>query len=320
MKPGLAVLLLPLLTACGGPASPWPAEPATTLDLRIAVAPTTVQLLEPVTVTLDLWRREGIAVDWQPAVDGKDFASTLTVSPERPLFGGHWQRTVLVLKPLRGPGELVLPPFAATEREGAAAATTPEQTITVATALAGADAAIEAPGDPFPARLSRWWWAAVAAVPLLLALVWWFRRRPRTVQRDPAEVQLPPHTKAQRALQRLRSQERTTKAQIDTWYVDVSSVLRVYLEERFGLRAPERTTEEFLRELESGDQLARDHRRELDRFLSHCDLVKFAGLVPSPNDHEGTLALASAFVEATRPDRIAGAAATMAAPPAEVAS
>ena len=109
----------------------------------------------------------------------------------------------------------------------------------------------------------------------------------------------------ERALQRLRSAPRTTAAEIEAFYVEVSAVLRLYLEERFGLRAPERTTEEFLRELESGAALAREHRAELKQFLSQCDLVKFAAYRPSENDHLATFAIAEAFVERTRADRAA---------------
>ncbi len=83
----------------------------------------------------------------------------------------------------------------------------------------------------------------------------------------------------------------------------MSGVLRRYLEDRFGLHAPERTTEEFLRELEFGDALARGHRAELRRFLMQCDLVKFARHQPVERDHVETFELASAFVESTRSDR-----------------
>jgi hypothetical protein len=120
-------------------------------------------------------------------------------------------------------------------------------------------------------------------------------------------VALPPHVKAQRALARLRTAPRATSAQVEAFYVDVSDVLRTYLEERFGLRAPERTTEEFLHDLEVGDQLAREHRAELERFLSQCDLVKFAGAVPGEPEHLATFALAEAFVHTTAGDRKAEA-------------
>jgi hypothetical protein len=112
-----------------------------------------------------------------------------------------------------------------------------------------------------------------------------------------------PHVKAMRELARLRSAPRRTTAEIDAFYVAVSAVLRGYLEERFGLRAPERTTEEFLQELEQSPALA-GQRQELRAFLSQCDLVKFAAQVPGEPVHLETLATAERFVAATRADRV----------------
>lgn len=292
------------LGSCGGPTPPWTEAPPTRIDLKVALAPTTVQLLQPVTVTLDLFTLAGVTADFAPAVDPADFAAVTTKSPEVELFGGRWQRTTIVCRPLRGPGVLKLPSFVAKSADGVGAASTPEQEITVESALAGAGAAIEAPGEPFPAPFRGWWWVASAGAALAAgALAWWLLRRARASVRQPDAVAVPPHVKALRALQRLRGARRTTRAEIEAFYVEVSDVLRVYLEERFGLRAPERTTEEFLRELEGGEALAKGHRRELERFLSQCDLVKFAAFVPGEDDHETTRALAEAFVEATRGDR-----------------
>lgn len=300
-----AVLVLSLvLASCDVPKLPWQQAPTEAIDLRIAVSATTVHLLEPVTVTLDAWRRDGVEVEFAPAVDPKDFAAETSRLPELPFAGGQWQRTTMVLRPVRGPGELVLPSFVAKQKGGPAAASTPEQKITVSSALTGQSAEIEAPGEPFPPR-TRWEpWALVGAGTLLcagLAFVWLRRRRPGPTHRD--EVAVPPHVKALRALARLQQAPRTTPAQVESFYVEVSNVLRTYLEERFGLHAPERTTEEFLRELESGEQLAREHRPALERFLSQCDLVKFAAFLPGESEHLAMHGLAQQFVEATRADR-----------------
>lgn len=295
---------LTALAACGGPVPPWTQAPAVPIDLKLAVAPATVQLLQPVTVTLDLFVRDGVEVDFAPQAAPADFLATATTTPAQPLFGGRWTRTTLVLKPVRGPADIVLPPFVAKAKHGSESASTPEQTIAVTTALAGAGNAIEAPGEPFPAAFRGWWWLAAAAAALLaLALMFVALARARGRRPQAEEVALPPHVKALRALQRLHDAPRTTPAEIDAFYVEVSRVLRVYLEERFALHAPERTTEEFLRELEGGDAFARDHRRELERFLSQCDLVKFAAFVPGEREHLATWELARAFVDATRGDR-----------------
>ena len=109
------------------------------------------------------------------------------------------------------------------------------------------------------------------------------------------QVPLAAHVKALRALARLRGQPRVTEAEVEAFYVDVSQVLRVYLEERFGLHAPERTTEEFLGEIEQSDLLNADHRLSITRFLQQCDLVKFARLIPQSEVHDQTFRIANSF-------------------------
>jgi hypothetical protein len=62
--------------------------------------------------------------------------------------------------------------------------------------------------------------------------------------------------------------------------IAVSDAVRVYLEERFNLRAPERTTEEFLRDLQKTPVLLAQQKSSLATFLEQCDLVKFARFEP----------------------------------------
>ena len=302
-RPVLATLLVLAMAACGGPKAPWPEAPVGAMDLKIAVEPSRATLLQPITVQLDLYRRKDLEVEFAPVVEPKDFLAETRVGEEVPLGPGFWRRTTLVLRPVRGPGELTLPSFSARAKDGTIAASTPEQKIDVVTALGDKGDAIEAPRDPFGPAPRLWWYVLSGMLGAgLLAGLWALMQR-RTARPATAAVAVPAHVKALRALGRLRTQSRITPREIETFYVEVSDVLRVYLEERFGLRAPERTTEEFLRDLEGGAQLAREHRAELERFLSQCDLVKFAAYVPTEDDHLATFALAEAFVERTRADR-----------------
>jgi hypothetical protein len=62
---------------------------------------------------------------------------------------------------------------------------------------------------------------------------------------------------------------------------EVSGIARVYLEERFNFHAPERTTEEFLLELQATTLLTPDQKQSLGEFLQSCDLVKFARFEPT---------------------------------------
>ena len=78
--------------------------------------------------------------------------------------------------------------------------------------------------------------------------------------------------------------------------------MRQYIENRFGLHAPERTTEEFLDELRSSDALEEKFRPLLEEFLTHCDLVKFAEFQPTTADIQKMFDTTKQFIEATRAD------------------
>jgi hypothetical protein len=80
----------------------------------------------------------------------------------------------------------------------------------------------------------------------------------------------------------------------------VSDVIRVYLEERFNLHAPDRTTEEFLNELREGSQLNEEHKALLENFLTKCDLVKFARDEPTETELRGLLDAALRLIDETR--------------------
>jgi hypothetical protein len=86
----------------------------------------------------------------------------------------------------------------------------------------------------------------------------------------------------------------------DAWFVELSSIVRGYLEQRYLLRAPERTTEEFLLEASKRPELSSEHRGLLSSFLERCDRVKFAGYRPDKEESIATLAAARGFVEDTR--------------------
>jgi hypothetical protein len=86
----------------------------------------------------------------------------------------------------------------------------------------------------------------------------------------------------------------------DAWFVELSAIVRAYLERRYEIRAPELTTEEFLSEAANASRLSGEHRALLTQFLERCDRVKFAGYRPEAQESMDTLAAARAFVEDTR--------------------
>ena len=108
---------------------------------------------------------------------------------------------------------------------------------------------------------------------------WWYRRRQRATA-VPLCSGRPPLALA--ALERLQRQDAIRQERIEEFYVRVSTILRRYVELRFGLRAPEQTTEEFLVSVLATGGLIAAHRDLLEAFLRQCDLVKFAAIVQCP--------------------------------------
>ena len=64
------------------------------------------------------------------------------------------------------------------------------------------------------------------------------------------------------------------------FYVELTMVVRRYVQRKYGVKAPHLTTEEFLRELKDERRETRD---ELRKFLESADMVKFAGVEATPD-------------------------------------
>jgi hypothetical protein len=79
-------------------------------------------------------------------------------------------------------------------------------------------------------------------------------------------------------------------------------VLRGYFENRYGLQAPRRTTEEFLSDISRDALFSAEHRSLLAEFLRRCDLVKFAEHTPCPEEAATAIESCRAFIDATRED------------------
>lgn len=117
---------------------------------------------------------------------------------------------------------------------------------------------------------------AGAALLLLAAVVAGLARRRR--RPEPPE---PPWRTAIARLLELRVLVGNRQIGLEAAFVRLTDVVRVYLEARYALPASTRTTDEFLRELESpASPLPPAERPFLKDFLAAADLVKFARQPP----------------------------------------
>jgi hypothetical protein len=139
------------------------------------------------------------------------------------------------------------------------------------------------------------WVLGALAVAALVFWAWryWQKRRAQV----PSIPVIPPHI---RAKQKLR-EALALIGQPREFCILVSDTVRWYLEERFDFHAPERTTEEFLYELQGSNLLTPDQKDSLGQFLQCCDMVKFARYEPGQPELHGLHDSALRLVEETEP-------------------
>ncbi|MBI5092358.1 MAG: hypothetical protein HZB26_07925 [Candidatus Hydrogenedentes bacterium] len=141
-----------------------------------------------------------------------------------------------------------------------------------------------------------------AAGALALAVAAWFAYRYWT--KPKIAVAPPPRPAWERAYERLReldARQFPQAGQYEPFYVELSDILRHYIEDRFTLHAPERTTPEFLAEASGAGALTDDHQKLLAGFLRHSDRVKFAQFQPTVSEMDHSMSLVLNFIDETVP-------------------
>jgi hypothetical protein len=152
-----------------------------------------------------------------------------------------------------------------------------------------------------PQEASLWWlWFLVITFIAAVAGGWILLRRKRVAKL--IRIFKPAHEIAYDRLKALVQENLVEAGKIKEFYERISSILRHYIEHRFDLRAPERTTEEFLAELKYTDVLSVSDKESLEEFLTHCDLVKFAKHNPTNEQIQQTFDLVKEFIEKTKSD------------------
>ena len=111
-----------------------------------------------------------------------------------------------------------------------------------------------------------------------------------------AEPQLSPQDLANRELRELISRK-LSETDVKAFFVELTGVVRRYIERSTGVRAPEQTTEEFLREVNADSLFPQETNARLGAFLESADLVKFAGYHPDAEAIKQSTHRAKQFIE-----------------------
>ncbi|MDR1680370.1 MAG: hypothetical protein LBS12_01100 [Prevotellaceae bacterium] len=147
-----------------------------------------------------------------------------------------------------------------------------------------------------------WPWATmgIIALALIAAIIYVIirlrKKQPVFGKVKPAE---PPHVIALRELGKIKAEKLWQNNKVKLYYTRVTDVLRVYLEQRYAIQAPEQTSDEILQAL-AHLPLPEYFIPKLREFLSTSDLVKFAKYLPAMEDNESALTLVMQFVDETK--------------------
>lgn len=152
--------------------------------------------------------------------------------------------------------------------------------------------------DFFQWLLEHWY------IPLavLLLISWFIYYRIKNKRKNkPAipEVILPLHEQLLVDLELLTKKQLWQTNQVKLYYVELTDLLRTYVEKRFRVMALEQTTFQLMKNLKSSG-IATDARLIIQNILESADLVKFAKAIPTEYDNEAVMENAKRFAVLTR--------------------
>ncbi len=140
----------------------------------------------------------------------------------------------------------------------------------------------------------------IAIVLLGFAVFYYLKRRKRNAVAKTLQLpDEPPYVTALRELQKLADEKPWIHKQVKYFHIQLTDILRKYLEYHFRIQAFEQTTEEILTSLKKNAALNTADLKQLSEILRLADLVKFAKVIPEPSDNADQVNQAINFVNST---------------------
>ncbi len=151
--------------------------------------------------------------------------------------------------------------------------------------------------------IDYWEWILLALIiiPLATYLIIRFRKKGLAMPFKSAAPKLSPYEVAIRDLTHLKDRNLCASGQEKEYYTELTDILRIYLQERFGINAMEMTSSQITRTLNENEE-TRLPNKLMRQILEIADFVKFAKVRPMPEDNVRSFNAAMQFVEDTKPE------------------
>ena len=130
-----------------------------------------------------------------------------------------------------------------------------------------------------------------------------YRNKPQGTVASEPEITLPPHVVALQKLGALKSRESWLKGDEKTFQVDLSQIIREYLDRRFGVSSLDKTSSEAITIIRLID-ISEAHKMALTSALMLGDQIKFAKFKAAHDMHLKSLNDCIDFVQKTKEDEV----------------
>ena len=146
---------------------------------------------------------------------------------------------------------------------------------------------------PTARTVALWIFALLAGLAALAAILYGLTQLTRRVR----EYRMSPVERAMAELQRLLGRNLPGRGLYKEFYIELTMVVRRYIERMHGIRAPEQTTQEFLAAAADQPTFTPEVLAQLRTFLESADLVKFAGQEANSAMSDDATAKARTYIE-----------------------
>lgn len=278
------------------------------LRVSMEVDATTIHVGDPASVRLVVDHPPGWSVLWADSIDVSPFeVQRFRLVEPQSIEGGALRSTAELVVTSFELGELEVPPIQVlVAAPGGTVDTLTTDPFRIGVESVGLDDSGDIREIKGPLSIARSWWGPLAWLALAVAasagvVHLWRRRRNRPVARPAGPPPAPPrphHLVALESLAALEASSLLERGEVKEYHVQVSEIVRAYVEGQLGVPALEMTTAEVvggLRRAALGESVCGG----FGAFLERCDLVKFAKLRPSVADSRGVLEQARELVRMT---------------------
>lgn len=154
---------------------------------------------------------------------------------------------------------------------------------------------------------NRWydnWYYFIPVLLILLGLGLYFyfkNRKKKPTQPPVPKILKKPHEFALENLQALYDKQLWQAGENKLYYIELTDILRTYIEDRFQVSALELTTDELMYEFNKKVKKYNEPKENLKKILLVADMVKFAKMEPQATDNEAAFLRAKQFINDTIP-------------------